>query len=56
MADLTPKQIVFTQAQHQWLLDQAYQNKRAGITDLDSISKIVRQAIEEYKQKTEGPA
>jgi len=47
--------VMFEPEQHRWLEDEALANKRAGNKELDSISKIVRQAIDEYKAKTEKP-
>lgn len=49
--ELTAKQFMITVEQHQWLEDQAISNKRLGNRDLDSISKVVRAAIEEYQSK-----
>ncbi len=51
---LVKKNIMFDADQHRWLEDQAFANKRAGLKDLDSISKLVRAAVEEYRSKQPG--
>ena len=48
---LTPKQFMITEDQHRFLEDEAIKNKRAGNHDLDSISKVVRAAIDDYRKK-----
>lgn len=50
MEELVKKQFVVTSEQHQWLEDEALRNKRSGNRDLDSISKIARTAIQEYRE------
>jgi acid phosphatase class B len=49
--EFAPTIIHFLPGQKEWLEDQALANKRAKDKDLDSISKIVRQAVNEYRQK-----
>jgi hypothetical protein len=50
---LVSKQVMFEPSQHYWLQGKALENKRNGTRNLDSISKIVRQAVIEYKAKSE---
>ena len=53
MSDTLKKvQLVLTEELHTWLIQTATQNKLEGKADLDSISKIARRALEDYRTKT----
>lgn len=51
--DLVSKQFMIQKDQHEWLEDEAIRRKREGNRDLDSISKVVRAAIDDYRKKVE---
>lgn len=46
--------IYFDRETVEWLQDLAFANKRKGRKELDSISKIVRQAVDELKKEIES--
>lgn len=51
---LIRKQVLLDEDTSKWLELQAFKNKQAGNKELDSISKVVRQAISEFQERAEA--